>query len=515
MSKTALLGIIILIAAFSCTMKESSATVKKSALAGSWFSSDPSELSRQIDALMARATGKKTCKAPLVLILPHAGYQYSGNTAASGYRAIGSTGKSDIDPEHIVIIGPSHYKFFRGCAVLDADYYETPLGKLKINTDAARKLSSDSLFKTDPSAFDQEHSIEIHLPFIQRIFRGKPAGAIQILPILVGEVNDNDAGRIAAKIASAISGARPFIIISTDFTHYGPHFGYLPFKNTGPDIAAKIRELDSGAVRYIITKDLAGFSEYTERTGITMCGRNPVKIALAMQINGFKAEKIYYDTSGNITGDYTNSVSYFSILFCGVLKGAEETGKNSNSLTPEDKKYLLRAARDNITSWMAKGRGVRFVSTGVPKNCLVKRGAFVTIKNRGSLRGCIGYIAADKPLIMAVLDSSYNAAFKDPRFAPLRKEELKDTAIEISVLEEPVLVQSPKEVQVGRDGLIIARGMNRGLLLPQVATEQGWNRETFLKNACLKAGLPPDAWKDGSTKIYRFEAIVFTEGDMK
>ena len=497
-----------------CTEKESTATVKKSVIAGKWYSSDPAELSEQIDSLLRDAFAEKSCNSPLFVVVPHAGYQYSGKTAAAGYRRIGTAGKSYINPELIVIIGPSHYKSYRGCSTILVDYMETPLGKIRVNRKIAEKLLSDKLFKNDPSAFDREHSIEIQLPFLQRIFGDKMSGSIQILPILAGELDDNEARLVAGKITSVISIKRSFIIVSSDFTHYGPYFGYLPFKHTGRSTPGKIKKLDSGAIDHILKKDNKGFSDYINKTGITICGRNAIRLILSLPVRDFKAQSVYYDTSGNITGDYTNSVSYASILACGTLTGVKESPVNEGILTIEEKKVLLKSARDNISSWLTKGTGIK-VPENIPAGCKLKRGAFVTLKKHGELRGCIGYILSEKSLIQTVLDNSYNAAFRDSRFTPVRPEELKDISIEISVLTEPEPVRSIDEIKTGVHGLIVEKGRHRGLLLPQVVTEQGWDLETFLSHTCLKAGLPEDSWKDRSTKIYRFEAIVFSEDNIK
>src|SRR3990172_11061489 len=179
----------------SCAPRESSAKVKQSNLAGRWYSSDASELSKQIDSLLTRSASKKSYKDTIGFILPHAGYAYSGKTAAAGYQAICAPGKSVINPDIIVIMGPSHYSAFHGCSLVDADYFETPLGKVKINRDIGDKLMKDNLFIKNPSAFEQEHSIEIHLPFLQRIFGARLTGDVQALPILVGELDDADARR--------------------------------------------------------------------------------------------------------------------------------------------------------------------------------------------------------------------------------------------------------------------------------------------------------------------------------
>ncbi len=504
--------IMVIIFSFSCSPPDSMAGVKKSNLAGTWYPADSGELAQQIDTLLAGAPQAKSYNEPLLLILPHAGYVYSGKTAAAGYRVIGGTAKSNVKTKLIVIMGPSHYSAFHGCSLIDAGYYETPLGRVKINRDAVEELSRDALFIKNAPAFEREHSIEIHLPFIQRIFGKKLSGDVQVLPILVGDLDDDEAKKAARKIADVTARYNPFFIISSDFTHYGPNFGYEPFRNTGGQgSTVKLKELDGGAIDLIVKKDLAGFTGYCNRTGVTICGRNPIRIALAMPIRGYKTERIAYDTSGNITGDYTNSVSYAAMLLSGRLEAAQFKDDAGSLLSDKDRKFLLKAARENIVSWLKKKRGIRFFPTDVPPALLEKRGVFVTLKKHGELRGCIGYITGLKPLVQAVLDNSYNAAFQDPRFGPVTADELSAISIEISVLTEPVPVKSVEEIQVGRDGLIMERGPYRGLLLPQVPVEQGWDRKTFLDQTCFKAGLPAGAWKDGETKIFRFQAIIFGE----
>ncbi len=498
----------------SCASPESSAKVKKSNLAGQWYPADRAELARQVDGLLARpVSGSVPRRDQLLLILPHAGYMYSGGVAAAGYRAIGGAGKPAVAPGLVVIIGPSHSRAFSGCALLDADRYETPLGRVRMETGAAERLVANSLFSINPAAFEREHSIEIHLPFLQRIFGRALEKEIRVLPVLVGELDDGGAARAAAAITAAVAGEKTLFIVSSDFTHYGPNFGYLPFKHdSAQGSRVRLKNLDDGAVERIMKRDLAGFSAYLERTGATICGKNPIKIAMSLPIDGFRSEKVAYDTSGNITGSYDNSVSYAAIIFTGRLAGAATAAPaGSVDLSGSDKRFLLKAARDNIQSWLVKKRGIRFFPDRVPEACLEKRGVFVTLKKRGELRGCIGYIAGIKPIIQGVLDNSYNAAFKDPRFGPVTAGEMKDIAIEISVLTEPSPVRSVEEVRTGRDGLIVERGPYRGLLLPQVAVEQGWDRERFLDEACRKAGLPAGAWKDGVTMVFRFQANVFGE----
>lgn len=176
------------------------------------------------------------------------------------------------------------------------------------------------------------------------------------------------------------------------------------------------------------------------------------------------------------------------------------------SLAPEQRRELLRVARDAIA---AAVHGRRFDASPMPAAGEAS-GAFVSLHRRGELRGCIGQIEHRQPLSQAIAHCAVSAAVHDPRFTPLSPAELNATEIEISVLTPMQRVSSIDEIEVGRDGLYIKQGGRSGLLLPQVATEWGWDRETFLAQACRKAGLPSDAWRTGAD-IYRFQAEIFSE----
>lgn len=480
---------------------------QRSILAGAWYPADRASLAAMMSALLDSAGSAKPEFEPTLLVLPHAGYAYSGRVAAQGYALV-----RGMNPGIIVIIAPSHYGFFHGCSVMPLEHHETPLGRVRIAREAIVKLRKSTLFATDPAAHRQEHAVEIHLPFLQAIYGTRMEGAIRVLPILVGNIDRKAAGEAAAAIINAIQGTpRPLFIVSTDFTHYGSNFGYLPFMHTDTSVLKKkLRELDMGAIEFILKKDAEGFRRYCESTGVTICGRNPLVLAVSLFKN-YEARLLDYRTSGDVTGDYANTVSYAAIAIHGELKKNAGTDSASEEpLTDEAKSFLLSLARQSIRARLFEGKGMYIDISRVPESCRRPSGAFVTLKINGRLRGCIGSVGAQKPLFRTVLENACNAAFEDPRFPPLSKNDFPHIHIEISVLTQPVPLSSPEDLVVGRDGLIVELGRSRGLLLPQVPLEWGWGREEFLIQTCRKAGLPDYAWKRGA-RLYAFQAIVFGE----
>lgn len=186
-------------------------------------------------------------------------------------------------------------------------------------------------------------------------------------------------------------------------------------------------------------------------------------------------------------------------------------------LGESDRTWLLALARRALEALPASGAPevseIALAGHDIPKATQTARGVFVTLRRGGDLRGCIGYVMPVEPLYRAVIDNAVNAARRDPRFPPVPPSEVADLTIEISVMTVPEPVGDISEIEVGRDGLIVSRGYRRGLLLPQVATEYGWDRETFLSHTCRKANLPMDAWQSGDLRIERFSAQVFSEDD--
>jgi len=385
--------------------------------------------------------------------------------------------------------------------------YQTPLGLIPLDRQAVERLRVSDLVTNEPSAHTQEHSIEMELPFLQRVLeRGW-----QLVPILVGQLRPGDYLK-AASLLRPLLDEQTLVVVSSDFTHYGPRYAYVPFP-PDKDVAAHLKALDDGALDLILARNPQGFLDYRSRTGTTICGYAPIAILLQLfkDRDDIQGTLLNYDTSGRLTGDYQNSVSYLAILFRENANGDPPAGPGSIS-TAEMKLLhrlasaaVIRAARPGDRQ--AEIRLQRIAET-VPPSLKQPAGAFVTLKKHGQLRGCIGYIKPIKPLYEAVQENGTNAARNDWRFTPVRADELEGLELEVSVLTPPRPIASYRDFRVGEEGIILEKDGHSAVFLPEVAGEFGWNREQTLNRLARKAGLAEDAWKQGAIfKTFRTQTI--------
>ncbi|RLD11772.1 MAG: hypothetical protein DRI44_02825 [Chlamydiae bacterium] len=475
--------------------------IRHSVIAGSWYTANKSALTRELEGYLAKAKNISENRRVEAIIVPHAGYAYSGRCAAWSYKQL--EGKKI---KRIFILAPSHYVAFRGVSIADVDAYETPLGLVPLDKKTVLDLQKSPLIGNVPQAHTREHSLEIQLPFLQSVLSN-----FTIVPMIVGDINLTDAEAIGKLIAEK-TGPDDLIVGSGDFTHYGASFGYMPFKS---NVAESITTLDMGFLDLILAKNTSGIFDYVEKTGITCCGRWAFAILIAALPEHATGEKLYYYKSGDMENDYRHSVSYVAAEFYSHIKiekkASSESNKDMPPLTKEEKTTLLKIARDTLTMHV-EGKGKPDLSKyNLTPRLKEKAGAFVTLHEKGQLRGCIGYIEGIAPLAETVRENACNASTEDPRFPPVQPSELKDIDIEVSVMSPLRKIASPDEVIAGKHGVILKKGWHQGVFLPQVATEQGWDRETFLKHLGLKAGLDMDAYKNG--ELYVFTAEVFGEKD--
>jgi AmmeMemoRadiSam system protein B/AmmeMemoRadiSam system protein A len=482
-------------------------SVRQSALAGAWYPGERQELATYLDELLDAAGGKPAQGVIRALIVPHAGYAYSGETAAEVFALV--RGKTY---ERVMVLAPSHRSGFRGLSIADVDAYETPLGRVLLDGPAIAALRESALVVSDPEAHGREHAIEIELPFLQRTL----APGWRLLPVLVGRLEGGDY-QTAAELLRPLADERTLVVVSSDFTHFGPRFGFMPFP-LDAETPSRIRVLDDGAIEHLLAADASGFLDYISDTGVTICGYRPLALLLHLVPADASVERIAYATSGGLTGNWHNSVSYVGMVvtgenpFSGPTAAAGAGGTSAISAVELEMLHRLAVAGVELAVLgpsRNRNAGIRELLETLPARLKEPAGAFVTLKRDGRLRGCIGYVLPRKPLVAAVLENGVNAAYNDRRFRPVSPEELGELEVEVSVLSPPRAIGSADEFVVGEQGLILRKDGRQAVFLPEVATEQGWTREDTLAHLARKAGLAKDGWRQGAS-LEVFTSTKFT-----
>jgi AmmeMemoRadiSam system protein B/AmmeMemoRadiSam system protein A len=460
--------------------------IRKPVVAGMFYPSDPHELRRVIQGCMGSVEKVRINGKIVGLISPHAGYMYSGQVAACAYTLL-----EGMDFEDVIVIGPSHRIDFVGASIYDGEGYETPLGIVPIDGELSRKIGQQSkIVQYLPQAHAHEHSLEVQIPFLQSVL-----GRFSFVPMVMGPSWNVDVCRqLSQAVLQSVRGRKALIVASSDLTH---SYNYR-----------QVVAQDELLARHVDQFDIEGLAEDLRRGRCQACGGGPMVVSMmvAQGMGAERAKVLKLTNSADITGMKSPGNYVVGYMAAALLQGVE---KSAGGLTGREKQLLHQIARRAIENTLRKGH------TSGPEPIIdsralqEKRGAFVTLKEHGRLRGCIGYIEGIKPLYKAVEEMAIAAAFHDPRFTPVSEAELPHLEIEISVLTPVRQVKGIEEIEVGKHGIIVQRGSRSGLLLPQVATEYGWDRRTFLEHTCLKAGLPTDAWKEAETRIYVFSAEVF------
>lgn len=461
--------------------------VKEADLAGSWYPSSDEKLTAMLDGYLSDAKIDKIPPNIRAIIVPHAGYIYSGSIAAYAYKAV-----SDLDIDTVIVIGFSHRKYYDAISVYDRGSLETPLGQLEVDNEFARELilSNDKIY-FNPDGFKDENSVEMQLPIIRHIFKDKD---IKVVPISMGVQSYENAEILSDSLHNLLKDRDKYLIIaSTDMSHFHKY-----------SEANKIDELAIDTLKGLDPKELF---DKVSLEKCEFCGIGTVISAMlaAKKLGADKIEILKYANSGDLVGEKKSVVGYLSAAIY------ESKDKKENSmLTKEQKKRLLQIARDTIEAYVKTGKMPEIKEDDPALNREV--GAFVTIHKHGQLRGCIGNIVGQGPLYLTVRNVAVESSSADPRFPAVTESELKDIDIEISALSELKKVANADEIEMGKHGVLIKNDITSGVYLPQVATETGWSKEEFMSSLCTgKAGLPADAWKKGDVDIYTFTAQVFGE----
>ncbi len=476
----------------------------KSTIAGSWYPGTERGI-REMAARWEAADAHDEAAAPEkpnLLILPHAGWAYSGETAWRAVRAV-----RGAKFRRVVVLAPSHRAWIENHLVApEAGAVATPLGEIRIDRDWLDRLALLAPVMRDDRVHAAEHAAQIEYPLLQLALGADFA----LVPLVAGSFGPDQMGMCARALARLVD-ADTLLVISSDFTHYGDDFSYAPYgTDGGEDVRARVAAADAEAFGFIAKGDADGFSAFIGRTGATICGHVPIELALRAFPQGASSiVRLKYATSSDEDRDFSRFVCYTAAA--GRVRAG---GVTDEVLSADDRVFLLRVARETVNEAVRTGRAPRadrYTATA-PKATLAKMGAFVTLNDRttGALRGCIGEILPMRPLVEAVAARAVDSALHDPRFAPVSERELAGLRVEVSALTPPRPVASWRDIVLGRDGMTLEKNGCFAVFLPQVAPEQGWDLPTTLSYLSQKAGLPSNAWRAGAD-FETFQAEVFHE----
>ena len=473
----------------------------ESTIAGAWYPGTEKGIraaAQKWEAALGEVAAPQT--APNVLVLPHAGWEYSG---AIAWRAVRTVRGAKF--RRVVVLAPSHRAWIENRLVApEADAVATPLGEIKIDRDWLDRLALVAPVLRNDRVHNAEHSAQIEYPLLQLAL----GADFRIVPLVMGVFGADQMGMCARALSRLMDG-ETLLVVSSDFTHYGEDFSYAPYGTKGgEDVRTRVASVDGEACELIAKGDADGFAKYVRQTGATICGHVPIEMALRAFPPGTAVSRLAYATSGDGDRDFRRFVCY--VAACGRAEWKGETGA---VLSAADRAYLLRVARESLERAV---RGERThggkATADAPAATRAKMGAFVTLNDRltGALRGCIGEILPSRPLADAVAARAVDSALHDPRFMPVSERELANLRVEVSALTPPKRVASWKDIVLGRDGMTLEKDGCFAVFLPQVAPEQGWDLATTLSYLSKKAGLDADAWREGAT-FETFQAEVFHE----
>ncbi|MDI6688150.1 MAG: AmmeMemoRadiSam system protein B [Desulfobacterales bacterium] len=464
--------------------------IRKAVAAGRFYPALRSELEQMIDGLTFQAKQTSVQIPPdkqlKALIMPHAGYVCSGLTAAHASLVL----RENLF-NRVVLMGPDHKIGFNNGAISDADAYETPLGLVRLNDDAAKLRANSDLFQSVTDSDRLEHSLEVILPFLQRYLN-----EFEIIPIVMG---GGDVKRFAAAINPMLD-QNTLLVVSSDLSHYLPY--------------SQAVDKDKETINMILNLQ----SNDLLRSYNSSCGKPPLLVMLNMAKHyGWKPLLLHYSNSGDTVGGRSQVVGYAAIAFYGdpsMLK------KDEQQIDLQLGQALVKLARQAIMQRLGlkiSDKESDLAATAVKDEALKARcGTFVTLKIAGNLRGCIGSLAAEESIIDGIKRNAVNAAFYDPRFSPVTVEEIEKVDIEISILTSPQPLEYINSVdlisklRVNVDGVVLRKGMAGATFLPQV-WEQLPRPENFLSHLCVKAGLPANAWENTKLEISTYQVQYFEE----
>jgi hypothetical protein len=462
--------------------------VRKSAVAGEFYPSDPKILKEKLQGYLDEAQ-KIDIKGKLrVLIVPHAGLEFAGKTAMAGYKQIEGQHYSKV-----IVLGVNHQGTKKFAAVYPGGQWETPLGNVEIDHDLASRIvnGEDIIYNTEEHASD--HSIEMEVVYLKYVLKD-----FKLVPIMLSNPSNDTVEALANKIA-AVFDDETLLVVSSDLSHYPDYDGAL--------------DADTRTINAILSGNKKRFEQATSENYArripnlvtSACGFHPIRVGLrvAELLDLGRLTKIDYTNSGDITGQKDKVVGY------GAIGGWSEK-LPSLALDDAARQEALALARKTLESYYKNGTRMLYE----PQNEVLNKpiGAFVTLTKNGELRGCIGNFDPDKPFYRVVQEMAIRAAVDDKRFEPVSEDELSQLDIEVSALSPLTRISDYHNIVLGKNGVKIVLGNKSGTFLPEVATDTKWDLETFLQNLCTqKMGLSAECYKDPKAEIFTYTTDAFYE----
>jgi AmmeMemoRadiSam system protein B/AmmeMemoRadiSam system protein A len=484
--------------------------VRPPAVAGDFYPADAAKLRAAIQTYLASARPAAGL-SPVAIVVPHAGYVFSGQIAADAFK---QTAAQTYDT--VVILGTNHTDAgFDRIAAFRGAGFRTPLGTAEIDQGVlAALMQEDPDIVWNARAHAREHSVEVQVPFVQQLFP-----AARIVPLVVGAPDSMRCARLGRSLAGVLQGRRALIVASSDLSHYP---AAADARRVDRETLDAIASLDAARVQSTLAHHLQrGVPQLV--TGA--CGEGPIlaAIAAARALGVSRGTVVSYANSGDSpAGDASRTVGYGAVVMApgepprtAPDASAPDGSSKPDVVTPltrADQKALLSYARETIR--LVVTTGIAPLSRDVDPRLLREAGVFVTLKKRGDLRGCVGRITPNGPVHWLVGAMALHAAVNDPRFEPVRPDELAQLEVEVSLLTPPREIPTAQDIVIGRDGVILMKNGQSAVFLPEVAVEQGWTREALLDNLCQKAGLPGACWRSGA-RLATFQAQVFKESDLR
>lgn len=462
--------------------------MRKPSVAGSFYKADASKLKKQVQHYLSLVHPFDLNGEVQALIVPHAGYIYSGEVAASAYQQLNGNSFKNV-----FLIGTSHKKQFPGAAIYNGEAFEMPMGKVSVNVEITDKLiNASSLFQDDELMHTDEHSLEVQLPFLQSVL----GESFSIVPILLGTNNPDDCKLIASHLKPYFNSDNLFVI-STDFSHYPNAVdAFREDENTADAIISNDPQVLLEVLSKHKTNNVQGFL-----TGL--CGWSAVLILMYLSADcpDSNYHHILYQNSGDKgQKDTSRVVGYHAI--------ALTQQKKVFTLDKVEKETLLRLCHHALY----KHWGIEddYTLNDYTRVLDAQVGAFVSVYVQNELRGCIGHMISQKPLYEMVQILAVDAAFYDSRFPKIKQEERDDVQFEISVLTPMQRVMGSDEVELGKHGIFIKKDLQSGTFLPQVGARNNWTVEEFLGYCSRdKAKIGWEGWREA--ELYTYEAIIFSD----